>query len=343
MTKQEKKKDKRRRRKILLALLLVVFTGIILTANTYAWFTSNKTISVEAIDVQVATANGIQVSVDGVNWKTIISNADLNSTLANTTLYSTNVNQLPFRTNNNSGTATTVKPVSTGGTVVSDKLKMYLGELASDTNGNAVLKSTASVETKGSTGDFVAFDLFFMVTQNSTVKLGTGSGVSTSTGSTNKGLKNAARVAFLKLGKASIGSTASTIQGIGGGTDLIIWEPNNNVHTDAAIADALSTYNLSITSTTQVASYYGVDNTFSTGVSLKDLGTSGNPIGTNFKSVTPTLKTPDGALASDQNWFSLDAGITKVRFYLWIEGQDVDCENTASGDAITYNMNFVLV
>lgn len=342
MTKQEKKKDKRRRRKILLALLLVVFTGIILTANTYAWFTSNKTITVEAIDVQVATANGIQVSVDGVNWKTIITNADLNSTLGASSLYTTNTNQLPFRTNNNTA-STTVKPVSTGGTIANDKLNMYLGELASDAGGNTILKSTKSTETKGDTGDFVVFDLFFMVTQNSTVKLGTGSSVATSTGATNKGLKNAARVAFIKLGKASIGSNASTIQGIGGGTDMIIWEPNNNVHTDAAIADALSTYNLSVTSTQQIASYYGVDAVMSTGVSLKDLGSSSNPIGTNFKSVTPTLKTPDGALAADQNWFSLDAGITKVRFYLWIEGQDVDCENTASGDAITYNMNFVLV
>ena len=341
MTKQEKKKDKRRRRKILLALLLVVFTGIILTANTYAWFTSNRTITVEAIDVQVATANGIQVSVDGVNWKTIITNADLNSTLGASTLYSTNTNQLPFRTNNNTA-STTVKPVSTGGTIANDKLNMYLGELSSDALGNTVLTATKSTETQGDTGDFVAFDLFFMVTQNSTVKLGSGSEISTSTGSTNKGLKNAARVAFIKLGKATIGSSAATIQGLGGGTDLIIWEPNNNVHTDAAIADALSTYNLSITSSTQVASYYGVDSVLSTGVSLKDLGTASNPIGTNFKSVTPTLKTVDGALTSDQNWFSLDAGITKVRFYLWIEGQDVDCENTASGDAITYNMNFVL-
>ena len=314
MTKQEKKKDKRRRRKILLALLLVVFTGIILTANTYAWFTSNKTITVEAIDVQVATANGIQVSVDGVNWKTIITNADLNSTLGQSTLYTTNTNQLPFRTNNNTA-STTVKPVSTGGTIANDKLNMYLGELASDSGGNTILKSTKSTETKGDTGDFVAFDLFFMVTQNSTVK----------------------------LGKATIGSNASTIQGVGGGTDIIIWEPNNNVHTDAAIADALSTYNLSVTSTQQIASYYGVDAVMSTGVSLKDLGSSSNPIGTNFKSVTPALKTPDGPLAADQNWFNLEAGITKVRFYLWIEGQDVDCENTASGDAITYNMNFVLV
>ena len=87
MTKQEKNKDKRRRRKILLALLLVVFTGIILTANTYAWFTSNKTITVDAIDVQVTTANGIQVSTDATNWKTVITNTDLNNTLLASTLY----------------------------------------------------------------------------------------------------------------------------------------------------------------------------------------------------------------------------------------------------------------
>jgi hypothetical protein len=32
----------------------------------------------------------------------------------------------------------------------------------------------------------------------------------------------------------------------------------------------------------------------------------------------------------------LEAGVTKVRIYLWVEGQDVDCENAASGDDITF-------
>ena len=34
----------------------------------------------------------------------------------------------------------------------------------------------------------------------------------------------------------------------------------------------------------------------------------------------------------------LAAGITKVRVYMWIEGQDIDCENNASGTDITYNI-----
>lgn len=329
---KESKKESKRKRKILLALLLVVFTGIILTANTYAWFTSNKTITVDAIDVQVTTANGIQVSTDATNWKTVITNTDLNNTLLASTLYPTNTNQLPFKSTSN-----LIAPVSTGGTVASGKLKMYLGELGTNSSDNKVLTSTASVEAKGATGNFVAFDLFFLVTQNSVVKLGSGSSVTTSTGATNKGLKNAARVAWINEGSASAGDVSSA-QGLANGTTALIWEPNNNVHTDAAIADALSTYGATITSSTQVANYYGVDAAIATpGVIL-------NPItpGTNFKQVTPGLKTQDGALTTDQSWFTLNAGITKVRFYLWVEGQDYDCENNASGDAISFNMNFVL-
>ena len=37
-------------------------------------------------------------------------------------------------------------------------------------------------------------------------------------------------------------------------------------------------------------------------------------------------------------FLSLTSGITKVRIYMWIEGQDVDCENNASGGSITYNL-----
>ena len=329
---KESKKENKRKRKILLALLLVVFTGIILTANTYAWFTSNKTITVDAIDVQVTTANGIQVSTDATNWKTVITNTDLNNTLLASTLYPTNTNQLPFKSSN-----AQIAPVSTGGTVTSGKLKMYLGELGTDTNDNKVLTATAETDTKGAVGNYVAFDLFFLVTQNSVVKLGSGSSVTTSTGATNKGLKNAARVAWINEGSASAGDVTSA-QGLANGSTALIWEPNNNVHTDAAIADALSTYGATITGTTQVANYYGVDAAIATpGVALYNL----NP-GTSFKQVTPTLKTGDGALTADQNWFSLNAGITKVRFYLWVEGQDYDCENNASGDAISFNMNFVL-
>ena len=37
---------------------------------------------------------------------------------------------------------------------------------------------------------------------------------------------------------------------------------------------------------------------------------------------------------------NLAAGVTKVRVYMWIEGQDVDCENMASGTNVNFNVQF---
>ena len=63
-------KNKKKRKRHLMFLLLLLFgTGIMLTTSTYAWFTSNQTVAVNTITVNIAAQNGIQVSVDGTNWK----------------------------------------------------------------------------------------------------------------------------------------------------------------------------------------------------------------------------------------------------------------------------------
>ena len=38
--------------------------------------------------------------------------------------------------------------------------------------------------------------------------------------------------------------------------------------------------------------------------------------------------------------FNLPEGISKVRVYVWVEGQDVDCENNAAGTDFELNLNF---
>ena len=40
--------------------------------------------------------------------------------------------------------------------------------------------------------------------------------------------------------------------------------------------------------------------------------------------------------------FSLKAGITKVRMYRWIEGQDVECEDDASGSNIAFDLQLTV-
>jgi hypothetical protein len=63
-----------------------------LATSTYAWFTSNKTVSVNSLSVSINAKNGIQISADGTNWKSILKTTDI--TGAHTT-YPTSVNQLP--------------------------------------------------------------------------------------------------------------------------------------------------------------------------------------------------------------------------------------------------------
>ena len=40
--------------------------------------------------------------------------------------------------------------------------------------------------------------------------------------------------------------------------------------------------------------------------------------------------------------FTLQPGVTKYRVYMWVEGQDVDCENNASNAFLTYNIGLSL-
>ena len=51
--KKSQSKQNRRRKGILLAIIMILFTGVVLTASTYAWFTANRSVTVESIDVNV--------------------------------------------------------------------------------------------------------------------------------------------------------------------------------------------------------------------------------------------------------------------------------------------------
>ena len=68
MTKKEARKNRKRRRKIFLAFIMILFLALVLTASTYAWFTANRTVTVESIDVNVSTSKGLQISTDATTW-----------------------------------------------------------------------------------------------------------------------------------------------------------------------------------------------------------------------------------------------------------------------------------
>lgn len=57
-------KKKNTKKKLLSLILLLLLTSVMLSGSTYAWFTANKTVTIESINVNVATSSGLQISTD---------------------------------------------------------------------------------------------------------------------------------------------------------------------------------------------------------------------------------------------------------------------------------------
>ena len=315
--KNKRKKQKKLSSLILLLLLLVVLLG----TSTYAWFTSNKNVSVEGIDVKVTTSSGLLISADATNWKTTLTNVDLTGAT-----WDGKKNQLP-------GTITNTTTGKTMDTTETGALDMYDGEVTSDGGVLKLSTTKAANEANGTTGNYVAFDVFFKTETAGQIYLTTSANVTKDATSEEKGLKNASRIAFVNEGNKPADAAVNTIYALNGATetDVVVWEPNYDDHTSYGVTQASTVYGINTLNAapgnTKVE-YKGVK----APVQKKELTYTDE----NYVKVDTigTLATPTSYTAI----FSLNTGITKMRIYFWVEGQDVDCENNASGTGISLNI-----
>ena len=311
-------RKKRRQKKLVLMILLLLVTGVMLGTSTYAWFTSNKTVNVNNIKVNVAAQNGIQISVDGTSWKSIVQSDDIKGATAK---YAAAVNQIP----------TAIEPVSTVGKMGADgKMEMFHGVIDTNEGGDYILTATKSVETPNNdTGKFIAFDLFFRVTKDTSLYLTSNSGAKY-TGDKIPGIENASRFAFLVLGNTNSGSSPDVIQSMRGNQGVYIWEPNYDVHSNGGVRNAYDTYGIVVNNSGNGAILYdGIVSDIKSDEGIL-IGKANSQMYPNlFKRVNVDYLT--GAnFTNSVSIFGLKSGITKVRVYIWLEGQDVDCENNSS-------------
>lgn len=365
-----------RRKRLLTLVLMLLFTGVMLGTSTYAWFTSNKTVTVQDIVVNVSTSTGLLISADGITFKSTLSNADI---LNAHSTYGTSVNQIP----SNLGS---ISPVSTVGTVdTTGKMEMYLGNLdahdgtnytCDENTGGFCLTASKTTETEGTTGNFIVFDIF--------LKLGgTGTGATplylnlessrVDANGNDNGIKNASRIGFVIEGNTTENAQTSAIQGLtlNGAThsntssenaSVFIWEPNYNTHTEKAKDNALAWYVQGANSQGANDTDYGTSYTISSSTFDSETFASSAPIlyygikapilqansqsrnsgnAEYFAVVTPDYTTTTGQ-TGQLPVFGIQTGITKVRVYMWVEGQDIDCEDAASGGVIKYNLQFTV-
>lgn len=349
------KKQSKRKINLKSAILLLLLLAALLTASTYAWFTANRTVTVDDIDVNIAAQNGLQISANGVDWKSVLKLDDLRAGYT-TPGGVTDTNQLPA----------TMEPVSTAGNVTAGKMEMFYGTI-DPVDGDYSLTATTETDTKGATGKYVAFDIFLKVNQDEdNIVLGENSHVIFKDQTTDRGIQNAARVAFLLEGNSdeNAGQDAFVAQNsaVSFTTDAqettYIWEPNSDVHTQSAVTYGQGTYKMGVSShpagkditiaqtDSAVIPTYGINQNINTGIKLinafygKDFENENTPID-SFTQVTPSYSTK-AVMTAQENAFSLKKGVTKMRIYMWIEGQDVDCENSASGSDATFKVEFRL-
>ena len=317
-------------------LVLLFGLGITLVTSSYAWFTSNRIATIWLMDVKVAAQNGIEISADAVSWGPEITIEDLQD--AHLT-YPSSVNQLP----------TILEPVSTIGEVEAGHLKMFYGKVenAKGDATNFSLRTTKQTEERGFGDEFeakyLAFDIFLKTTTPTDLYLTQESGITYNAmdGEASMGIENSMRFAFVVEGNTPKETPAATTQLMRTSSrgDVYIWEPNYNIHTEAAIENAHDVYGMNITSPSGVLTYDGVK--------AEIPREAGDMINTATRSSFPayfdTVKVDYTSKVGFTDYiqvFRVESGITKIRVYVWIEGQDVDCENNAAVGGMKLNLQF---
>ena len=146
---------------------------------------------------------------------------------------------------------------------------------------------------------------------------------------------------FLEEGNVPIGSSKSAIQSPRGGTnsDLYIWEPNSNTHSPTGITNAYSLFGQTIGANNAPLSYSGVSREISESQNITLGNATAAKYPTYFSNVNANYKTETG-FNTNRQIFDFKAGITKIRVYIWLEGQDVDCENGSSSGDLEFKFQF---
>ncbi len=332
MAKKNKKQEKKKK-KLLLIILLLVFTLIVLSSATYAWFSSNKNAIIESIDINVATVTGIQISENAIDWKNELTKEELQNAKST---YLNALNQFPD----------TLHGVSTDGSVSNSRMNMFFGvtDEANDGDYTVVASQETEINCYGDEAceghHYIAFDVFLLTTAPTDLVVTPNSSVvnrDEKERGIDTGGQNSARIGFVVMGTIPDTSGPYAAQALNSGTSSVIWEPNYDVHTEGGVRQAARFYDTNVsTSGAPRLTYRGINQAFSTPVLLRE--TKNSPY---FSTVNPQITTTK--VFNDEQYLThIGAGITKLRVYMWLEGEDVDFENNASDGKLTFNLEIAM-
>ncbi len=304
-------KNTLKKRTFISAIAMLVVSAIVLTSSTFAWFSMAKRVEVETMELNITSPDGVQLSGNADAFTTMLTLADLKGeTTARWAAYEGNENNFPEN----------LVPSSSNMYVSRSLPTFFAGSI--DDEGYINATQVASDTTSG----YVAFDIFVKVGQDQKVYWNE----TTITCDDNPDVVSAMRVALVNCGTVAAKAEASAILGVkpanANQNRVVMYEPNSTNHTDASgYADNATVPDLYLTS------------------AFSRRTPTGN--GRNIMQEAQYAGAALGTRATDANkastaYFDAVTGINRVRVYLWMEGNDVDCENSVAGS--TFNFNLVL-
>ncbi len=369
-SKKNKKKSEMNAMFFIILLALVIFI-----ISTYAWFSTQRNVSITNLNGIVEVAEGLEISLDAQNWSNgIVLGTEEGQLSIIDDAYPGNSNISPSE----------MLPVSTLGLVSGQPkdLQMLRGTISNSIQLNNIAPTDEEETNPDATTypGYFAFDVFLKNSSRQEIdtddlQLNYDSSLEiTDPENSQTGLQNTARVAFAKYnGTADVMADQTTIlsqtAGIGVSapqsyiTDVAIWEPNANDHVDYIVQNNnkitwsspdQGTYGSSFTTTTKMPTYALTASSIGQSIANIYLWDGSERLLQKQNTLQTTKTSTEDYSISEgvQNLVSTSDGTTnfniaanaicRIRIYVWLEGQDVDCINYASyGGGITVNIGLV--
>ena len=363
-----KSKKNKKKSEMNAMFFIILFALVIFIISTYAWFSTQRNVSITNLNGTVEVAEGLEISLDAQNWSNGLVLGDEEGQL--------DIIEDAYEGNHNIK-PTEMLPVSTLGLVGSNRTDLLM--LRGTLNNSIQLNNIQQMDEKETNPDvttypgYFAFDVFLKNSSrqddiDDVLQLNYDSSLEImETDKSATGLQNTARVAFAKYtGTSDTMADQATIlketAGVGVGSspvyisDVAIWEPNSNDHVEYVVQNnnKITGAGSGFNATTQMDTYALTDSSLSQ--SIADIYKwDGSERLLQKQNVLQTTKTSteDYSIAEGvQNLVSTSDGTTefgiapnkicRIRIYLWLEGQDVDCINYAShGGGVKVNIGLV--
>lgn len=320
--------------------LVVLLLGVFLIFSSYAWFSTTLNVKIRTFNMLVTRNSGLSISLDAINYDTFV---EIN--------YDTLVRDLTnrYRNHTNHWSRNGLTPVSSNGISNSDDMTFDMYHSSGvryyqrDRNKGFIGTELFEETTPREFNYFIAFDLFFKnvtgspVPDNLFIDYGTEITLNGEASEEMEGLVNSTRIGFVRVGSLPNGTDPIIIQNMqcNNGCRDIIYEPNSTKHTELS-KERASKYNITLVDGEDFPTYACIKE--GGPIFLSESVSGSSNINTEYFSLQETMTEAD----TNTPLFEIPDGITKVRVYLWIEGQDIDSlETNSDGAELNVSINFI--